>query len=149
MQSSASMHKLLPGIANFRSTMEFFEEIERPGVNVEALQDLLSIASLPHHCRSIDAVISDQRTAGVIYCVWGQFDISREVIRNGVRFALLDCPHAFAWTVTYHAERNMLVVHCTINDRQEDEDFVESIREFVADWRSGLDNALPVTGWRP
>ena len=123
--------------------MEFFEEIERQGVNIEALKDLLQISSLAKLCRSIDSVISDRQILGEIYCVWGQFVVSREVIRNGVRFALLDCPHAFAWTITYHQDRNMLVVHCTIDDKEEDEEFVESIREFVSDWGVGLSNGLP------
>ena len=123
--------------------MEFFEEIEMAGVDVGKLKDLLSISSLPNHCRSIDSVISDHRDTGEIYCVWGQFDISREVIKNGVRFALLDCPHAFAWTITYHQQRNMLVIHCTIDDREEDREFIESIEEFVADWGNGLGSALP------
>ena len=123
--------------------MEFFEEVERQGVDIEELKDLLQISALPSHCRSIDSVISENHNVGEIYCVWGQFNISREVIRNGVRFALLDCPHAFVWTITYHEDRNMLVVHCTIDDREEDEEFVESILEFVSDWGFGLGNALP------
>jgi len=123
--------------------MEFFEEIERQSVNIEALKDLLQISALPKHCRSIDSVVSDQHDVGEIYCVWGQFHVSREVIKNGVRFALLDCPHAFAWTITYHEKRNMVVVHCTIDDREEDEEFIETIREFAADWSYGLSNALP------
>lgn len=123
--------------------MEFFEEIERQGMDVEALVDILRISSLPNLCRSIDTVISDNRNAGEIYCTWGQFNISREEIRNGVRFALVDCPHAFAWTVTCHESRNMLVVHCTINDREEDEEFIDSIREFVTDWGVGLRKVLP------
>jgi hypothetical protein len=123
--------------------MEFFEEIEKHGVDVGALKDSLQIASLPEQCRSIDSVISDNHDTGEIYCVWGQFDISRQVIKNGVRFALLDCPHAFAWTITYHQHRNMLVVHCTIDDREEDEDFIESIKEFAANWAFGPGNALP------
>jgi len=123
--------------------MEFFEEIAVRGVDVGALQDLLTISSLPNHCRSIDSVIADNHDVGEIYCVWGQFDISRQPIRNGVRFALLNCPHAFAWTIAYHENRNMLVVHCTIDDREEDEEFIESIEEFVADWGIGLANILP------
>ena len=123
--------------------MEFFEEVEKQSVDIEALKDLLQISVLPSLCRSIDSVISEDHNEGEIYCVWGQFNISREVIRNGVRFALLDCPHAFAWTITYHEGRNMLVVHCTIDDREEDKEFIESIQEFVSDWGYGLGNALP------
>lgn len=123
--------------------MEFFEEIERQNLDVEELKDLLQISALPSHCRSIDSVVSDHRNEGEIYCVWGQFNISREVIKNGVRFALVDCPHAFAWTITYHEGRNVVVVHCTIDDQEEDEEFIETIREFAADWSYGLGNALP------
>ena len=123
--------------------MKFFEEIERQGVNIDSLKGLLQISALPNLCRSIDTVISDKHNVGEIYCVWGQFNVSREVIRNGVRFALLDCPHAFTWTITYHEGRNMLVVHCTIDDQEEDEEFIETIREFTADWSCGLGNALP------
>lgn len=122
--------------------MEFFEEIQARGVDVEALRESLSIASLPGCCGSIDKVLTDNLTTGEIYCIWGQFEISRELIRNGVRFALLDCPHALAWTVTYHEERNMLVVHCTINDREEEEEFLETIETFTADWRAGLERIL-------
>jgi len=122
--------------------MEFFEELESQGVEIEAIKDLLRISALPGYCRSIDSVISENHNVGVIYCVWGQFNISREVIRNGVRFALLDCPHALAWTVTYHEDRNMLVVHCTIDDQEEGKEFIESIQEFVSDWGIGLGNAL-------
>ncbi len=123
--------------------MEFFKELERPDVNIDALKDLVKISALPDLCRSIDSVISDNHNVGEIYCLWGQFNISREVIRNGVRFALLDCPHALAWTITYHVDRKMLVVHCTIDDRDEDTEFIESIQEFVCDWGIGLDNAFP------
>ena len=123
--------------------MEFFEEVERKSIEIEALKDLLQISALPSLCNSINSVISENHNVGEIYCVWGQFNISREVIRNGVRFALLDCPHALAWTITYHENRNMLVVHCTIDDREEDEEFVETIQQFASDWSLGLGNALP------
>ena len=126
--------------------MEFFEEIERKSLSVETLRDLLRISTLPHHCGSIDSVISDKNDVGEIYCVWGQFQVSRQAIKNGVRFALLDCPHAFAWTIAYHQDRNMLVIHCTIDDREEDEEFIETIQEFAADWGHGLRKALPENG---
>lgn len=122
--------------------MEFFAEIEKHGVDIETVRTLLAIPALPDICRSIDSVTAKNNNLGVICCVWGQFDISREVIRNGVRFALLDCPHAFAWTITYHEDRNMLLIHCTINDQEVDVDFSESIEEFVSDWGIGLSSAL-------
>lgn len=122
--------------------MEFFEEIQKNEVDIDELRAQLQIATLPIHCKSINTVISDGESKGEIYCVWGQFTVSRESIRNGVRFALLNCPHALAWTVSYHAKRKALVVHCTIDDREEDQEFVDSIEQFVSDWALGLDNAL-------
>lgn len=119
--------------------MEFFEEIEHNGIDIEALRAQLQIARLPVHCNSIATVISDTGAKGEIYCVWGQFAVSREAIRNGVRFALLNCPHALAWTVAYHADRRKLVVHCTIDDQQAEQEFVESIQQFVSDWALGLE----------
>jgi hypothetical protein len=122
--------------------MEFFEEIEKLDLNVDALKDLLQIAALPALCGSIDSVISDNRSSGEIYCIWGQFDVSREELKNGVRSTFPDCPHAFAWTITYHPQRKMLVVHCTIDDRDEDPEFIETIEEFATDWGTGLRDAL-------
>jgi hypothetical protein len=122
--------------------MEFFAELEKNELDIEALRGQLQIATLPVHCESIHTVISDNGNKGEIYCVWGQFTVSREPIRNGVRFALLNCPHALAWTVAYHAERKMLVVHCTIDDRTEADEFVESIEQFVSDWATGLGHVL-------
>ena len=122
--------------------MEFFEEIAKKQIEVEALKNQLQIATLPVYCQSIDKVLSDNGNKGEIYCLWGQFSVSREPIRNGVRFALLNCPHALAWTVAFHENKQALVVHCTIDDREEEQEFVESIEHFVSDWAQGLAVAL-------
>lgn len=129
--------------------MEFFEEIETHTADPATLKGRIRISSLPRFCRSIDSVISDRHDSGEIYSVWGQFRVSREEIRNGVRFAFVDCPHAFAWTVTCHENRKLLVVHCTIDDREADRDFVESIEEFVTDWGVGLATVLSEQAQKP
>ena len=54
----------------------------------------------------------------------------------------VNCPHALAWTVAYHAKKKAIVIHCTIDDREEDEEFLETIEQFVSDWALGLKNAL-------
>ena len=123
--------------------MEFFAQIERHNLDIENLKHRLQIASLPQHCSAISTANAVSDTAGDIYCIWGQFDVSREVIRFGVRFALLNCPHALAWTITYHDDLSMLVVHCIIDDREVDEEFAESIEAFIADWETGLSKAFP------
>lgn len=114
--------------------MEFFAEIPARPAATE-LKQYLSIKNLPALCASIDTVLTDHTDHGRIYCLWGGFDINREEIRNGVRFSLTSCPNALAWTVTADGD---LLVHCTINTRAPDNDFVESIELFVQDWAQGL-----------
>ena len=118
--------------------MEFFGELPKDKLDVFRLQDTLKISTLAEMCDSIDTVISDSGNKGEIYCLWGQFAVSRDAIKKGVRFALLNCPHALAWTIAYHADHGKLVVHCTIDDREEEAEFIESIKWFVADWIKGL-----------
>lgn len=123
--------------------MEFFAELKNQDVPAAELHAHLTLARLPEFCSSIDAVLSAlSPRLGEIYCVWGQFQVSREEIRNGVRFALLNCPHALAWTVTVHGESRAVVIHCTIDEREEQREFVESIEQFVADWARGLGTFL-------
>lgn len=123
--------------------MEFFAELKNQEVTAQALREHLTIARLPELCSSIDTVLSAQsQDLGEIYCVWGQFHIARQEIRNGVRFSLLNCPHALAWTVTVHAESLTAGIHCTIDEREEQREFVESIEQFVTDWAKGLETLL-------
>jgi hypothetical protein len=117
--------------------MEFFREVAVTHCDVDELQAKLTIATLPDFCSSIDNVLSADQGNGEIYCLWGAFNIRRDPIRQGVRFSLLNCPHALAWTVTCKAE-NKLLIHCTIDDREVDEEFAESIHQFVDDWETGL-----------
>jgi hypothetical protein len=122
--------------------MEFFQEFEKPDLNVEHLQQLVSIKNLPELCASITNVLSENGNTGEIYSVWGQFFVSREEIINGTRFSLINCPHAFAWTVTFHEERNRIVIHCTIDKTEHEQDFIDSIEQFTKDWTTGLSKSL-------
>jgi len=123
--------------------MEFYAEIEGQAIDAESVRETVTIVRLPELCASIDSVVSvESPRRGEIYCVWGQFQVSREEIRNGVRLALLNCPHALAWSIAARPEEGVVVVHCTIDDRQAEEEFVETIEQFVSDWASGLKPAL-------
>ena len=126
--------------------MEFFQEIHRPDLDITYLKNLLTIDNLTGLCASISTVTPENENAGEIYCTWGGFIISREEIRHGVRFALLNCPHALAWTVTYNEDSEDIIIHCTIDKREQDPEFVESIHDFVDDWTNGVASALQVTG---
>ena len=127
--------------------MEFFASIKVPSVSAEQLDERISMDRLPELCDSIDSVVSIQsQNRGEIYCVWGQFQVSRERIKNGVRLALVTCPHALAWTVTSKNDGQIVVVHCTIDDEQAEVEFVETIEQFVNDWAQGLKLALSKCG---
>lgn len=123
--------------------MEFFSSIVS-AVSVIDIQRQLSIRALPDWCASITDVFSDEGARGEIYCVWGKFRIHREDIRDGVRFTLPGCPNALQWTVTtgQQPEPHAVVVHLTINRSEHDPDFIESNRQFVEDWRVGLEKNL-------
>ena len=119
--------------------MEFYAHLNKPH-SPAYLQQSLTIDGLPRFCASIDKVLESADDRGRIYCVWGEFSVHRENINGGVRFSLPSCPNAVAWTVTSgHApEPQQTVVHFTINRPQHDQDFIDSIEVFVADWKQGL-----------
>lgn len=129
--------------------MEFFREM-RGGRDVQALQQALTVDSLPQYCAEIDRVISAAGEQGEIYCLWGLFRVHRECINGGVRFSLPGCPNAMAWTVTTGLPPNpdSTVIHCTINRREHEPDFIESIDLFMDALVDGLAHR-PVVGLLP
>lgn len=123
--------------------MEFFRYLD--SAQPTEWLERLGIADLPACCASIDRLLSAQSDRGVIYCLWGEFEVRREAIRGGVRFTLPHCPNALAWTVTGERDPQgptRITIHCTINRETHDEEFVESIDQFMDDWRGGLDGFL-------
>ena len=122
--------------------MEFVRELHYPGVDIPRLKRLLTIDNLPGLCKSISTATASNESEGNIYCLWGAFTVRRDEIRHGVRYALINCPHALAWTVTYDETRQKVIIHCTIDKTQEEPEFIESIHEFVSDWTHGMTQAL-------
>ncbi|MEJ2688313.1 MAG: hypothetical protein P8124_14260 [Gammaproteobacteria bacterium] len=124
--------------------MEFFAYARAPS-HEQALQRLLTVASLPRWCHLIDRVWEADADAGMIYCLWGEFRVRRESIRGGVRFTLPGCPNGVAWTVTagLPPAPEAIVTHCTINRPEHAPEFVESLQEFVEAWAQGLERTLP------
>lgn len=118
--------------------MEFFGEIQNVGLDAGELKNLLVVENLAALCDSISTVTPHEKDRGVMFCVWGEFEVRRDEIRYGVRFSLPNCPNALAWTVTLDDESKGVVIHCTIDRKKHDEDFVESIREFVESWSEGI-----------
>jgi len=122
--------------------MEFFQEVHSLNIEVEHLKNLLTINSLTKLCASISEVTAHKDNEADIYCIWGAFNVRREEIRCGIRFSLLNCPHALAWTITLNKENQNIIIHCTIDKTEQDPDFIESIHDFVEDWSKGITKAL-------
>jgi len=120
--------------------MEFLSTTIIPA-SVADLQRRLTINELPRWCASIEAVLSDAKSSGEIYCVWGTFRVHREDLSHGVRFSFPICPNALQWTVTtgHQPDPQHTVIHLSINRTEQDQDFVDSIKKFVDDWKAGLE----------
>ena len=120
--------------------MEFFAQAQ-VSASGAALQARIDIGSLPALCASVDRLLAQAGDTGTIYCVWGQFDVHREIIAGGVRFTLPECPNALAWTITTEQPPDpaAVVIHCTIARTDHDPEFIETIEQFVADWAEGLE----------
>ena len=67
--------------------------------------------------------------------IWGEFTLTRSLIKGGVRFALKECPNALCWTVTtgLPPSPESIVVHLTINRQHIKSQFMEEIEGFLAD----------------
>ena len=119
--------------------MEFFATLNSRVTQLE-LQQQLRVETLSHFCASIYEVVKHGDEQGEISTVWGLFEVRRECIRGGLRFSLPDCLNAVVWTVTTSSDE--VTVHCTISRREQDADFIESLEDFVEDWRKGLGEHL-------
>ena len=121
--------------------MEFLETTTISATDTD-LKRRLTISALPLWCASIEKVLADFKTRGEIYCVWGVFDIQREELLYGARFSLPGCPYAMQWTVTTGHNPNPLhtVIHLTTNRTEHEAEFVDTIRQFMLDWKKGLES---------
>lgn len=76
--------------------------------------------------------------------LWGEFTLTRQEIKGGLRFSLLECPNALAWTITtgYKPAPESIVVHLTINRTEKDDEFLEEIKDFLDDHTSLLEQVF-------
>ncbi|MFK5889987.1 MAG: hypothetical protein QM486_04575 [Flavobacteriaceae bacterium] len=118
--------------------MEFFRIIDRQ-VTQEIIQNKITPHSLEPFTETM-FLIEEQGDYFDGATLWGEFKITYHKINGGVRFTLLDCPNAFTWTITtgYPPERHKIVLHCTINRTQKQEEFITQIQEFLDEWEAGL-----------
>lgn len=73
-------------------------------------------------------------------CLWGEFTLRRDKIKGGIRYSMLECPNALAWTITtgYPPAREKVVIHLTINREKKKKEFVDEINEFLDGWEAGM-----------
>jgi len=122
--------------------MEFFMIVEVSSTE-EEIHQKLSLANLELSCESIFALDKGEDICP-IGGMWGEFTLRRDQIMGGVRFSMLDCPNALAWTITtgYPPAREKVVIHLTINRERKQEEFVKEIQLFLEDLQVGLQSLL-------
>ena len=118
--------------------MEYFKIVD-VGTTEEAIHQKIVLKDLELFCESIFPLDSGEDICH-IGGMWGEFSLRRDKIMGGVRFSMLDCPNALAWTITtgYPPAREKVVIHLTINRERKQEEFVEEIQQFLEDLQVGL-----------
>lgn len=118
--------------------MEFFRIINKQ-VPEELIQQKINPKNVDNYTETM-LFLENSNTFFKGATLWGEFNISYDSIKGGVRFALLNCPNALTWTITtgFPPERDKIVLHCTINRTQKPIEFIEEIHEFLDEWEEGL-----------
>jgi hypothetical protein len=118
--------------------MEFFRIINKQVTEFD-LQKNITPETLENFTETMFK-IEDNNPNFIGVTLWGEFEISYSKINGGVRFALVSCPNALAWTITtgFPPARNKIVLHCTINRTQKPDVFVEEIKDFLDEWEIGI-----------
>jgi len=118
--------------------MEFFKIVD-VRTTEKAIQKKLTLGNLEEFCESIFP-LEDNPEVCLTGGMWGEFTVRRDEIMGGVRFSMLNCPNALAWTITtgYPPAREKIIVHLTINRERKQEEFVEEIQLFLEDIGNGI-----------
>lgn len=114
--------------------MEFFRIIKLKTQD-KTIQDELTLEQLEFISNEIFVIGNQNNTEADIGGIWGEFTLTRTLINGGLRFALVECPNALAWTITTGnpPDPDAIVIHLTINRQQQKESFIEEIEEFLND----------------
>jgi len=118
--------------------MEFFRIIDRQ-VTEKIIQEKINPQSLEDFTETMLFIENDNNDFQGL-TLWGEFLISYDKIKGGVRFTLKDCPNGLSWTITtgFPPERNKVILHSTINRTQKPKEFMEEIYEFMDEWEAGI-----------
>ena len=123
--------------------MEFFRIINLKTQD-KSIQEKLTIANLESISHELFVIGNQNTTEAEIGSVWGEFTLIRSLIRGGMRFALVECPNALAWTITtgIKPDPDVIVIHLTINRKEQTVDFIQEIEAFLDDQCSCLEQYL-------
>ena len=119
--------------------MEFFRIIKLKTQD-KTIQEELTIENLDCISNEIFVIGDQNKTEADIGSLWGEFTLTRTLIKGGLRFALEECPNALTWTITtgLNPDPDVIVIHLTINRQEQKESFIEEIEEFLDDQSSCL-----------
>ena len=118
--------------------MEFFSIVD-VSTTEEAIQEKLTLENLEKFCESIFPM-EDHPEVILTGGMWGEFIVRRDAIMGGVRFSMLNCPNALAWSITcgYPPARDKIIIHLTINRERKQQEFLDEIHLFMEDLNKGL-----------
>ena len=122
--------------------MEFFRIVEKESSEAE-IRNKINIESISDIYPDI-IVLGGNNEVFQMGSFWGEFTLRRDEIMGGLRFSMMDCPNAIAWTITagYPPARNKIVIHLTINRTEKPKEFIAEINELLDGWKTGLENYL-------
>ena len=114
--------------------MEYFRIIKVKSTE-QNIQKQLTLSNLNELSTEIFNLREPSETEATIGGIWGEFTLSRSIIKGGIRFSLIECPNALCWTITtgYAPEPESIIIHLTINRQEKNEEFIEEIAEFLDD----------------
>lgn len=112
-------------------------------MSAEQIQKDINFDNLDSLCESI-FVIDQNNNIANIGGIWGDFSLQRDLINGGLRYSLLECPNALAFTITtgYPPDPENIVFHLTVNRTELKPIFIEEIEEFISDWKIGIEKAF-------
>ena len=120
--------------------MEFFA-IANINMDQEDIREKITLAALPEYCESFALVDCLAKDSCDVESIWGRFQVTRQEITGGLRFTMPTCPNCFTWTITsgLPPTPEKVVIHSTFNRREHEQWFIESMEEFVVQWKAGLE----------
>ena len=114
--------------------MEFFRILNAKTLEGD-IQSALTLDNLSSMSNEIFVIGNQDKNKADIGSIWGEFSLTRSEIKGGLRFALLECPNALAWTITtgFPPDPNSIIIHLTINRQEKESSFIEEVEEFLDD----------------